>query len=452
MIKKSKVVIVGAGKGGSAIIEMLNKDPVVKITGVVDIRKDAAGIKLAKKYRIPVGSDLRKFISRRKDINLIINVTGRDDVTSEIYKIKPSGTEVMGGFSAKFMWDLIDERARVIEDTNRQVKEYEAFYRLGLTLTSGRNIKNIHNVILEYATRLTNTPAGSIAIFDERHGKMSLVASRGFSSNFMKGYKWKLRKKGLTDFILNSSEPVIINNIKRYPEFSNPYLLAEGIKAVAASSLSSEGKIIGILYVDDFVPRRFTQREVSLFSLVSTYAAIAIDRTRLVDDTIRISITDGLTQLYNYRYFMNRFTEELKRVRRYDYPFGVMMIDIDHFKNYNDMHGHLAGNEILKRIATILKAESREVDIVARYGGEEFVILLPEVGDDTYIRIAERLRKKIEKKPFPLEETQPLGKITVSIGCAVFPKDGTTVDDLLKKADDALYRAKHEGRNRVICS
>ncbi len=275
---------------------------------------------------------------------------------------------------------------------------------------------------------------------------------RGFSSDFMKEYKWKLRKKGLTNFILNSNKPVTINNIKRHPEFNNPYLLAEGVRAIAASPLLSEGKIIGILYVDDFVPRRFTEREISLFSLISTYAAIAIERARLVDDAIRLSITDGLTQLYNYRYFMNRFTEELKRAIRYHYPLGIMMIDIDHFKNYNDMHGHLAGNGILKSIAKILRAESREVDIVARYGGEEFVILLPAIGDNTCVMIAERLRKKIEKKHFPLEETQPLGKITVSIGCAIFPNDGNTVDELVKKADEVLYRAKREGRNKVSCA
>jgi diguanylate cyclase (GGDEF)-like protein len=158
----------------------------------------------------------------------------------------------------------------------------------------------------------------------------------------------------------------------------------------------------------------------------------------------RLSTTDALTKLYNRRYLMTRLEEEGRRARRSDRPFSMLMIDVDHFKRYNDTYGHQAGDEVLAGVAAALQECVREVDCAARYGGEEFVVVLPETPAEGAIDVAARIRSRLSAEAFPG------GKVTVSLGIAEFPADGETPDFVLRAADAALYRAKREGRDRVV--
>lgn len=169
-------------------------------------------------------------------------------------------------------------------------------------------------------------------------------------------------------------------------------------------------------------------------------------------------VRDGLTGLYNHRYFQERTQEEVNRAERYGHPLSLVFFDIDHFKLYNDRNGHPQGDNALVVIASLLRQGSRQSDIVARvrgsdivarYGGEEFVVLLPETGLETSRSVAERLCKVIDAHPFPGEEGLPLGRLTMSGGVAEYPVDAGSRDELIQRADEALYRAKAEGRNRV---
>ncbi len=162
-----------------------------------------------------------------------------------------------------------------------------------------------------------------------------------------------------------------------------------------------------------------------------------------------LSITDGLTGLYNHRYFYRRLAEEIERAKRYDRKLSLIMADIDNFKLYNDNQGHQKGDMVLKGVAECVKNTLRMNDVPARYGGEEFAVILPETGKATAAGVAERIRCEVERKDFPDEKTQPEGSITISLGVATFPDDGITIDELVRRADDALYRAKRKGRNRV---
>lgn len=161
------------------------------------------------------------------------------------------------------------------------------------------------------------------------------------------------------------------------------------------------------------------------------------------------ALTDGLTGLYNFRYFQRQLEFEIKRAQRYLHPLSLVMVDIDHFKHYNDCHGHSQGNVILEQIAALLRAYTRETNHVARYGGEEFVILLPETEARIAAKAAVRLRRMIQREPFPFQDEQPGGTLTASLGVASFPRDASGAEDLVQCADQALYRAKALGRNRV---
>lgn len=170
----------------------------------------------------------------------------------------------------------------------------------------------------------------------------------------------------------------------------------------------------------------------------------------------KMAITDGLSQLYNRRYFLELLEREFPRSQRYRLNLSCIMIDLDHFKAVNDQYGHLQGDYVIQQIGNLIKEQIREIDIPARYGGEEFIILLPETDETGTINVAERLRKRVAGENFTrnekLRQTQEL-RITVSQGVAVFPQPAIIhPNDLIKAADDALYSAKREGRNRTILS
>lgn len=173
-------------------------------------------------------------------------------------------------------------------------------------------------------------------------------------------------------------------------------------------------------------------------------------------------VKDSLTGLYNYRYFEEVIAAEASRAKKYNYPLSLLFLDIDNFKQYNDTNGHDEGNMLLKQLSDLLRKTSRTTrllnplqeaksnDIVARYGGEEFVIILPETKKDGAYVKANRIWADVRAFPFPHAEKQPGGHVTVSIGVAELPLDGDTWEDLLRKADEALYKAKYAGKDRVV--
>ena len=163
-----------------------------------------------------------------------------------------------------------------------------------------------------------------------------------------------------------------------------------------------------------------------------------------------LSRKDGLTELYNHRFFHQLLETEVSRAERYDRVVSLLMIDIDDFKSYNDSHGHPAGDLALRRLSQLLKQSSRNCDFPARYGGEEFAIIVPEVSADSARRMGERLLKLIDESEFEGEEAMVGGRLTISIGIATFPMQASSKSELIEHADQALYRAKGLGKNRVV--
>ena len=171
---------------------------------------------------------------------------------------------------------------------------------------------------------------------------------------------------------------------------------------------------------------------------------------KLFEQTQASIYRDELTGLYNFRYFREYLVREIQRGERHMPPLSLVMVDIDNFKQYNDRNGHEAGNEALATIAGLLNESIRKTDVSARYGGEEFVLVLPSTPKTHAQHVAERAREKIESRPFPHEESQPDGRLTVSLGLATYPADARSADDLVRCADAALYSAKERGKNSVF--
>ncbi len=188
---------------------------------------------------------------------------------------------------------------------------------------------------------------------------------------------------------------------------------------------------------------RTLKRQQQQLSVAKTRLEEANEKLR------RFASTDGLTGLYNHRYFKVTWRRELTRARRYGEELSVMLLDIDHFKGLNDEHGHPEADVILRELGQVLLRSVRSVDLVARYGGDEFVVSLPRTGKQPALMLAERLRGWVEGHDFPFAGTLPGGRVTVSIGVAGYPDDGDTASVILSRADRALYRAKDLGRNSV---
>ncbi len=213
--------------------------------------------------------------------------------------------------------------------------------------------------------------------------------------------------------------------------------------------IAENGRVVGMLNL--FRRRRgsFAPKEIELLRKIAGQVGQVIDTIFAYQHTRELSYTDELTRVFNRRYFNQRFEREMQRAQRYGRALSLIMVDIDHFKTFNDTHGHLWGDTTLKEVAQILEKSLRKADILARFGGEEFVVLLPEIDKEHGRKVAEKLRRAIERTNFPKAATQPLGRLTISLGVAAFPEDAQKAEALIDHADQGLYLAKSRGRNRV---
>ncbi len=209
--------------------------------------------------------------------------------------------------------------------------------------------------------------------------------------------------------------------------------------------LVSFGQTLGVLALDSSQPDAFRDGDLQSLESVADICATAIQNAHYVERVKQLAYLDGLTGIFNRRFFELRIIEEMERARRNNTGMAVLMADIDQFKRLNDEFGHVLGDEVLRQVSSLFNQQLRKIDVVCRYGGEEFGILLTQVDMEQALRLAEKLRKMVEGWAFPGVPRA----VTISAGAAVFPEHGITRDDLVRAADNALYSAKQAGRNRV---
>lgn len=226
---------------------------------------------------------------------------------------------------------------------------------------------------------------------------------------------------------------------------NDPLIKKLSLKEFVIAPLWSKDNPLGVIVVDNCITaKNISEEDMKILTIFINQAAGAIENSKVFENTLIKAHTDALTNLWNYGYFQYRFDEELMKAVNQNYKLSLMMLDLDNFKKFNDTFGHPAGDTVLKIVAGILKDTSRKIDIVARYGGEEFTLILPYANKEETGIIAERIKKTIE-------ETKILNSnITISIGVASFDEDGRKKEEIIKKADLALYRAKTEGKDKVV--
>ncbi|TLM67246.1 MAG: sensor domain-containing diguanylate cyclase [Deltaproteobacteria bacterium] len=332
----------------------------------------------------------------------------------------------------------------------RELKGLKDLLSVAQVVVSSLDLDEVLQNILHSAMTIMDMPAGTIALYDEGGGKLELHAHAGLSETFTAHDRWTVKPGGLTHEILERGELFVVEDTEQAGFFNNPLAIAEGIRSLIAVPLKMQRKTVGVLYVDDFVPRHFPQERLELLSVLGSFATMSIDNARLHRKTLELACTDGLTGLYNQRQFKKVFTEEVARAARYGKPLSIILLDVDDFKKFNDTYGHPNGDIVLQQMARMLIELLRGSDLVFRYGGEEFVILLPETAFPATLRVAERIRIFVETEtPKFLDRITSSRGVTVSVGVASFPEDGDSVAMLFKTVDDLMYEAKRKGKNRV---
>ncbi len=248
-------------------------------------------------------------------------------------------------------------------------------------------------------------------------------------------------------WVFDRKTPLLVKDTRIDKRFSSSSF-SEEEKSIVITPLNLFGAVAGFIKVSSNKPQRFKNDDLRVLEIISSICAVSMENIRLFEQVEQLAVKDGLTQMYTHRAFEGRLQEEILRSARGKIPFSLLMMDIDHFKKYNDTYGHQAGDSVLKTVAGILKDNIREVDFAARYGGEEFSIILTGIGKADAASLAEHLRATLEAAKFNFGGAET--GVTASFGVSQFPADATIESQLIRVADERLYRAKDGGRNMVV--
>ena len=278
-----------------------------------------------------------------------------------------------------------------------------------------------------------------VAIVFTEAGEPRLMANRGYGE-----LPDTVAAHGVVGRVIRTGRGTLINDVARDPDYIEQ---DPGVAQEACVPIINHGQVVGAINVEVVDPT-LTTGDLDLLTTIAGYAAVAIEKAHLYEQTQHLATTDGMTGLLNYRTFREALGRELERAKRYQLPLSVVMIEIDKFKHYNDVFGHLRGDDAIRLVArTLLQEHRRQVDMAARYGGDEFMLLLPHMVKSEGAEVAERIRRAVAMTPFITGSK--VASVTLSIGVASYPEDGETTDALVDAADRTMYAAKETGGNSV---
>jgi diguanylate cyclase (GGDEF)-like protein len=310
-----------------------------------------------------------------------------------------------------------------------------------------------YNSIVSNSKELLQSERASILVLNETSSELILKAASGLATDPAKVGPIRVGE-GVSGQVIDTGKPLIVADLQR--EGRKPAAPERRYKTNSFISypIIIGGRKVGVLNVTDKSGgRTFDEVDLSLLEIIGPQVALALERAEWQERATEfqlMSITDPLTALPNRRYLEERLMEELNRSKRYDYPMSFLMIDIDDFKAYNDKNGHQAGDLALQITAHCLKGALRSADVASRYGGEEFCILLPQTGIVEAGAIADRIRQRVSTTHFPHGKSQPLGRVSISIGVSTFSSMVNTSENIIAAADRALYQAKNRGKDRIV--
>ena len=336
------------------------------------------------------------------------------------------------------------EKARLIASVQRRAMEAETLRHATAVVSSALDLDQVLESILIQLERVI--PYDSAALFLVESNRMRIRAARGFPEQEQIVGRIFPKDDALLRVAATTRRPLILPDAQKDPRFAR-WAGTSYVHGWMGVPMIARDEVVGFLTVDSRRAGAYNEQSAVMAEVFANEAAIAIVNARLFEEVQQLAITDPLTGLYNHRHFFRRSVVEFERARRFDHSLAVIMLDIDSFKQVNDTYGHQVGDQVLREVAARLSACVRDIDIVARYGGEEFVILLTETGLQGALQAAERIRNCLSGSPIEAQGH----KVTVqaSMGVAEKGRDDSDIEVVVGHADQALYRAKRSGKNRV---
>jgi diguanylate cyclase (GGDEF)-like protein len=340
--------------------------------------------------------------------------------------------------------NALKEKKASISSLEEKLGRYSLLKDVSESLSMVLALDQLNELIVKEAARTIGKPGRALMyLVDSQKQDLMLTAAIDES-------RTKMKKGDLYDhWVLRNRKSLIIEDVTK--DFRFPAEEAEEAKKTFRSLISQpliiENKVIGLLRFDSAIEACYTQDDLRLLDIISDVGAVAVQNALLYARTQELAIRDSLTGLVVRRYFMDRFHHELKRSARKGERLSILLIDIDHFKDYNDKYGHAAGDLVLKHLAKTISGMVDQADVVGRYGGEEIVALLFGKSKSQAAAKAEEIRKAIMERSIMLRRQETY--LTVSVGVSSSPEDASAEVELLRIADGRLYKAKSLGRNRV---
>jgi diguanylate cyclase (GGDEF)-like protein len=333
------------------------------------------------------------------------------------------------------------------------ISEVAVFHELGKALTSSLQLDQVLRTIMEKINEVLRPDTWSLLLMDQEKNELYFEIATGEGADKLKDVRIKLGQ-GIAGWVAQTGEVVVVPDTRQDSRFFAQVDEKTKVqtRSIVAVPVRFRDQCLGVIELINCVGEEgFSPRELALLEALADYAAIAIENARHVQRIHELTITDDCTTLYNARHLNFMLDTEIYRSHRYSYEFSIIFIDLDHFKNVNDTHGHLMGSKLLGEIGTMIKNNCRLIDFAFRYGGDEFVLLLPQTSKENACRVARRLHRMIKETEW-LKDADLNVHVTSSVGVASYPVDSSDKAGLLHLADDAMYLVKNTTRDRVAAA
>ena len=332
------------------------------------------------------------------------------------------------------------ERALLLQKAQDRAREMESLVTVTREMASSLDVHKVLDRSLAVMCQQVGASQGFICLLDDSKEELTLQSFWGERGS-APGKTWRVGE-GVAGWVARHQQPFVSDDIATDPRINGSIIPALSHPSAAAVPLVAKDRLLGVVVLGSREKGAFTGAHLRMLSTYAMEASMALENALLHEEVKKQASTDELTQVASRRYFYQRFEEEMKRAQRYSHPLSLLFLDVDNLKTVNDRYGHLQGDELLRHCASLLTKVLRSTDLAARYGGDEFVILLPETSREEAASVAERLIREASPCPLLSGGTLPW---QLSIGVAWAPVDGSYDVDLLRLADEAVYRAKQRG-------
>jgi diguanylate cyclase (GGDEF)-like protein len=329
--------------------------------------------------------------------------------------------------------------------------QFATFTEIGKAITSTLDLKEILNMVMEKISDLLQPRNWSLLLLDEETSELRFEIVVGAGSDKLKEMRLKVGE-GVAGWVAREMKPLLVPDVNKDARFCRK---ADEVshfttQSIVCVPLTTRGKCLGVIELINKAEdgEGFSEEDLLVLTTLADFTAIAIENAIFLKRVQELTITDDLTKLYNSRFLHSRLDYEVERARRFGYELSMIFLDLDYFKEVNDVHGHLAGSKLLKEVARLLASMLRTVDMACRYGGDEFVILMPGTSKKNAAVVAEKLRQSIKDTFFLADEGINV-RLTASFGVASLPEDAETKEELIQKADNAMYDVKNRTRDGV---